>query len=271
MSGALITGAFVMAGLGAFYWLNDRHCEQAKIFVRVGVVAGLIASAFQIFPSGDLHGKYMAHHQPVTTAATEGLFNTEKGAPMVLIGQPNPEAQTIDNPIAVNRVLSFLIYGTFQAEVQGLNAFPKDEWPDDIPLLFFMYHIMAGLGTVFVAVMALSGLLLCRGKLFTRRWALWLLLLCVPFPFIANTAGWVTAEVGRQPWLVYGLLRTSTGYSRMVSSGNGWFTLLGFMGLYTVLSIFFLFLVQRTISEGPESASHAHSAAQFTTYGHGGD
>jgi cytochrome d ubiquinol oxidase subunit I len=262
MSGALITGSFVMAALGAFYWLNERHSDQAQIFVRVGVAAGLIASGFQIFPSGDLHGRYMAQHQPVTTAAMEGLFNTERGAPMVLIGQPNPEAQTIDNPIAVNRVLSFLIYGTFNAEVKGLNAFPKENWPGDISLLFFSYHIMAGLGTIFVAVMVVCAFLLWRGKLFENRWALWLLLLCVPLPFIANTAGWVAAEIGRQPWLVYGLLRTANGYSRMVSAGNGWFTLLGFMGLYTVLSIFFLFLVQRTISEGPEAAARAHSTAQ---------
>lgn len=251
MSGATITGAFVMAALGAFYWLNDKHREQSRIFVRVGVIAGLIASAFQIFPSGDLHGRYMAFHQPVTTAAMEGLFSTQRGAPMVLIGQPNPENETIDNPIALNNALSFLIYGTFTAEVKGLNDFPKADWPGDIPLLFFAYHIMAGLGTIFVAVMVLCALLMWRGKLFEQRWALWLLLLCVPFPYIANTAGWVAAEVGRQPWLVYGLLRTSTGYSRMVSTGNGWFTLLGFMGLYTVLSIFFLFLIQRTISDGP--------------------
>src|SRR5437868_15227102 len=91
--------------------------------------------------------------------------------------------------------------------------------------------------TIFVAVMVLCAVLLWRGTLFETRWALWLLLLCVPLPYIANTAGWVAAEVGRQPWLVYGLLRTSTGYSHMVSTGNGWFTLLGFMGLYTVLSI----------------------------------
>jgi cytochrome d ubiquinol oxidase subunit I len=264
MSGATITGAFVMAALGAFYWLNGQHGEQSRIYVRVGVMAGLIASAFQVFPSGDLHGRYMAHHQPVTTAAMEGLFNTQRGAPVVLIGQPNPESETIDNPLALNRALSFLIYGTFTAEVPGLDAFPKSDWPGDIPLLFFAYHIMAGLGTIFVAVMVLCALLLWRGKLFETRWALWLLLLCVPLPYIANTAGWVAAEVGRQPWLVYGLLRTSTGYSRMVSTGNGWFTLLGFMGIYTVLSIFFLFLIQRTISEGPRAASHSPASPQVT-------
>ena len=253
MSGATITGAFVMAALGAFYWLNDEHREQASIYIGIGVVAGLMASTFQIFPSGDLHGRYLARNQPVTTAAMEGLFNTQRGAPMVFIGQPNPESETIDNPIALNRALSFLIYGTFSAEVQGLKAFPKSDWPSDIPLLFFAYHIMAGLGTIFFSVMVLCAFLLWRGRLFETRWALWLLLLCVPLPYVANTAGWVAAEVGRQPWLVYGLLRTSTGYSPMVSTGNGWFTLLGFMGIYVLLSIFFLFLMQRTIEEGPRS------------------
>ncbi|MBV9479758.1 MAG: cytochrome ubiquinol oxidase subunit I [Acidobacteria bacterium] len=251
MSGAMITGAFVMAALGAFYWLNGQHREQARIYIHIGVVAGLMASAFQIFPSGDLHGRYLAHNQPITTAAMEGLFNTQRGAPMVVIGQPNPQSETIDNPLLVNRALSFLIYGTFTAEVQGLNAFPREDWPGDIALLFFAYHIMAGLGTVFLAVMLVCAFLLWRGTFFDTRWALWLLLLCVPLPYIANTAGWVSAEVGRQPWLVYGLLRTNAGYSHMVSIGNAWFTLLGFMGLYTLLSIFFLFLIQHTIAEGP--------------------
>ena len=255
MSGAVITGAFVMAALGAFYLLNDSHIEYGQIFVRLGVIAGMIATTLQIFPTGDLHGRYMAHHQPVTTAAMEGLFKTERGAPIVLIGQVNPETQSIDNPIAINKVLSFLIYGTFGAEVKGLDAFPQQDWPDNIPLLFFTYHIMAGLGTILLAVMALCAFLLWRGKLIETRWALWLLLLCVPFPYIANTAGWVTAEIGRQPWLVYGLLRTNTGFSKMVSAGNGWFTLLGFMGLYGLLAICFLFLLQRTISDGPGPAN----------------
>jgi cytochrome d ubiquinol oxidase subunit I len=255
MSGAVITGAFVTAALGAFYLLNDSHIEYGQIFVRLGVIAGLIATTLQIFPTGDLHGRYMAHHQPVTTAAMEGLFKTERGAPIVLIGQVNPETQSIDNPIAINKVLSFLIYGTFGAEVKGLDAFPQQDWPDNIPLLFFTYHIMAGLGTILLAVMALCAFLLWRGKLIETRWALWLLLLCVPFPYIANTAGWVTAEIGRQPWLVYGLLRTNTGFSKMVSAGNGWFTLLGFMGLYGLLAICFLFLLQRTISDGPGPAN----------------
>ena len=254
MSGAVVTGSFVMAATGAFYLLEDRFTEHARVFLRVGVTAGLLFSAMQIFPTGDLHGRYMAQHQPATTAAMEGLFKTEKGAPIVLIGQPDEVRQRIDNPIVVNRVLSFLIYGTTEAEVKGLNEFPKQDWPTNIPLLYYSYHIMAGLGTLFVLLMGVAAFLLWRGSLFRARWVLWPLMLSFPLPYIANTAGWMTTEIGRQPWLVYGLLRTEHGSSQSVSAGNALFTLLGFMGLYSVLSVLFIVLVYRAIDAGPGTA-----------------
>jgi len=265
MSGALITGAFAMAAVGAFYLLSNRSGDYGRIFVRVGVIAGVFATVVQIFPTGDLHGRYMAFHQPVTTAAIEALFHTQAGAPVVIFGQPDVERRRIDNPIAVNKLLSFLIYGTTAAEVKGLDQFPTDVWPTNIPLLYFAYHVMAGLGTLFVAIMALSALLLRRSALFRLKWMLWILLLAAPFPFIANTAGWFTAEVGRQPWLVYGLVRTESGFSSNVSAGNALFTLLGFMGLYALLSIFYLFLVQREIDSGPETQP---GESVFTGGGH---
>ena len=257
MGGAVITGSFVMAGIGAFYLLEKKFVEHARAFVQVGVIAGVIFSMMQVFPTGDAHGKYMARHQPVTTAGMEGLFKTETGAPMVILGQPDAEHQKIDNPIVVNKVLSFLVYGHTSAEVKGLNEFPKDVWPTNIPLLFFSYHIMVGLGTLFCGVMALAAFLLWRKQLFHSRWMLWILMLSTPFPYIANTAGWMTAEVGRQPWLVYGLLRTVDGYSKNVHAGNGLFTLLGFMGVYLVLGILFLFLVSHEIGRGPARAAVA--------------
>jgi cytochrome d ubiquinol oxidase subunit I len=185
---------------------------------------------------------------------------------MVILGQPDAEHQRIDNPIIVNKVLSFLVYGTTTAEVQGLNAFPKDQWPTNIPLLYFSYHVMVGLGTIFIAVMGIAVLLLWRRKLYDARWLLWIIMLCAPFPYIANTAGWMTAEVGRQPWLVYGLMRTTEGYSNNVHAGNSMFTLIGYMGLYMVLGILFLFLIQREINHGPEiaPASNVNSGAPLT-------
>jgi cytochrome d ubiquinol oxidase subunit I len=251
MTGAVITGSFVMSAVGAFYLLERRRTEFARIFLKVGVIAGLISTIAIIFPTGDLHGKYVARNQPAAIAAMEGLFHSEEGADLVLMGQPNEETGKIDNPLVVNNLLSFLIYGTTRAEVQGLDQIPRDQWPTALPLLFYAYHIMAGLGTWFVLLMMVSAFLLWRQKLHQTRWVLWALLLSFPLPYIANTAGWMTAELGRQPWLIYGIMRTSEGFSNTVSASNGLFTLIGFMGIYTLLGLLFTVLIYREISRGP--------------------
>ena len=173
---------------------------------------------------------------------------------MILIGQPNYESGTIDNPLVVNKVLSFLIYGTTGAEVEGLDHFPREQWPSALPLLFYSYHIMVGLGTWFGALMAFAAFLLWRGKLYSSRWILWPILLSWPLPYIATTAGWMTAEIGRQPWLVYGLIRTSQGASSHVSASNTLFTLIGFLGLYSVLSLLWIVLVYNHVQAGPSVA-----------------
>lgn len=255
MGGALVTGAFLMTAVGAFYVLSRRQEEFGRLFVKLGLIVAVVASIFQLFPSGDRHGKLVADHQPVTLAAMEGLFNTESGASIVLIGQPNTAEQKLDNPIYVPKALSFLTHRHWEAEVKGLNDFPRDQWPDNIPLLYYSYHIMVGLGTFFILITAVATLLLWRKKLYGARWMLWVLMLSFPFPYIANTAGWITAEVGRQPWLVYGLMKTSEGFSATVSSGNGLFTLIGFMGMYLVLGIVFLFLIWREVGHGPKLLS----------------
>ena len=260
MTGAVVTGSFVMAAVGAFYLLERQREEYARIFLKVGVIAGVAASVLIIFPTGDLHGKYVARNQPAAIAAMEGLFHSETGAGLVLMGQPNEETGQIDNPIVVNDALSFLVYGTTKAEVKGLDQIPHDQWPTALPLLYYAYHIMAGLGTWFVLLMIVSAFLLWRGRLQTARWALWALLLSFPLPYIANTAGWMTAELGRQPWLIYGLMRTSEGYSNTVSASNGLFTLLGFMGIYAILAILFLFLTGREIEAGPAHATDLAAA-----------
>jgi len=260
MTGAVITGSFVMSAVGAFYLLDGRLPNYGRIFLKVGVTAGVIASILIIFPTGDLHGKYVARYQPAAIAGMEGLFKTETGAGLVLMGQPNEETGRIDNPIVVNDLLSFLIYGTTKAEVKGLDQIPNDQWPTALPLLYYAYHIMAGLETWFVALMIVSAFLLWRNRLYTARWALWALLLSFPLPYIANTAGWMTAELGRQPWLIYGLMRTSEGFSSTVSASNGLFTLLGFMGLYLLMGILFTVLIYREISNGPEAKAVAAEA-----------
>jgi len=259
MCAAVVTAAFVMAAVGAFYLLEERHLEYGKLFLKVGVIAGIISCVVQIFPTGDIHGRYLAKNQPAAIAAMEGLFHTEKGAPIVLMGQPDEEQQKIDNPLVANDVLSFLIYGTTSAKVEGLDHFPRDQWPSPMPLLFYSYHIMAGLGPRFVLLMAVAGFFLWRGTIYTTRWVLWPILLSFPLPYIATTAGWMTAEIGRQPWIVYGLMRVSEGYSTHVTAGNSLFTLLGFLGMYSVLTILWIVIVYRAIENGPEAVPAEHS------------
>ncbi|MBI5473446.1 MAG: cytochrome ubiquinol oxidase subunit I [Ignavibacteriae bacterium] len=255
MIASVVTSSFVVAAVGAFYLLAHKNEEFGKTFVRIGVIAGVISSILVAFPTGDQQGKNLAFQQPVTLAAMEGLFETKEGAPLVIIGQPDMEKRKLDNPIHVPRMLSFLTYYRWGAEVKGLDAFPEENWPTNIPLLYFSYHIMVGLGTLFIALMLGATWLLKKGRLFTARGFLWMLMLAFPFPYIATTAGWTTVELGRQPWLVYGLLRTADGTSTMVSAGNTLFTLLGFAGMYFVIGMLFLFLVVKTISAGPEGAA----------------
>ena len=256
MTGAVVTASFCVAATGAYYLLARRDEEYGKIFVRIGVIAGLISSFLMAFPTGDAQGKNIAFNQPVTLAAMEGLFQTVDGAPLVVIGQPDMEKKKLDNPLHVPRMLSFLTYNRWGAEVKGLDAFPPSLWPTNIPLLYYSYHIMVGLGTMFIAITAAGTWLLRRKRAYAARPFLWLLMLSFPFPFIANTAGWTTAELGRQPWLVYGLLRTPAGTSITVSAGNTLFTLLGFLGLYFVIGVLFLFLVMKAVGAGPAHLSH---------------
>lgn len=254
MSAAVITGAFVVVSVAAYWALMRQHEAHARKALRVGVLVGLAACMTQLFPTGDQHGKLVAEHQPVALAAMEAKFETSARADLVIIGQPDVEKRRLENPILVPAVLSFLAYGSFGAEVKGLDAFPKEDWPDNIELLYYAYHVMVGLGTLLFAVMAGAALLLWKDRLMKTRAALWVLMLAFPFPYIATTAGWMTAELGRQPWVVYGLMRTAHGTSHHVSAGSVAFSTLGYMGLYTVLGVLFLFLVGRAIAKGPESA-----------------
>jgi cytochrome d ubiquinol oxidase subunit I len=257
MSGSVVTAAVVMASIGAFYLLTGHHVEHARSFVRLGVIAAIAGTVVLLFPSGDGQGMNIARHQPATLAGMEGLFDTEQGAPLAILGQPDMDRKRLDNPLTVPRALSFLTYRNWGAEVKGLDAFPPQNWPDNVPLLYYSYHIMVGLGTIFGVVLALAAIQLWRGALYKSRGLLWVLMMMLPFPYIANTAGWITAEVGRQPWLIYGIMRTPAGVSAQVSSGNALFTLIGFLAIYTILSILFLFLVYREIEEGPEPAPAA--------------
>ena len=252
MAASVVTAAFVVTAVGAFYALRGAHAEQARLYLTWGTRVGLVACVLVAFPTGDRQAKLVAEYQPVTLAAMEGRFESGDNAELTFIGQPNVRERRIDNAIGAPSVLSILAYGTPHRSVRGLREFPVDTWPTNIELLYYSFHVMAGLGTLFILIMGLGAWLSIRGRLVHARALLWVLMLAFPFPYIATTAGWLTAELGRQPWLVYGLFRTANGYSKSVSSGNALFTLIGFTGLYFVLGLVFLFLVGRELEHGPE-------------------
>ncbi|MEP7028944.1 MAG: cytochrome ubiquinol oxidase subunit I [Candidatus Eisenbacteria bacterium] len=258
MVATVVTGAFVMAAVGAYYALRGVHADAAQRFLRVGTTAGLLAGVLVAFPTGDHQAKLIARHQPVALAAMEGRFESGPDAGIHMIGQPNVAQRKLDNPVQVPGMLSLLAFGTFHANVPGLDAFPESDWPDNIELLYYAFHIMAGLGTIMIALMGFAAFLSWRGTLTRARAMLWALALAFPMPYIATTAGWMTAELGRQPWLVYGFLRTKDGASPTVHGGTALFTLIGFTGIYFVLGVLFLFLIGREIAHGPSHGGTAH-------------
>jgi cytochrome d ubiquinol oxidase subunit I len=250
LTGALVAGGFIVAGIGAYYLLSRRDERIGRRFVRSGTIVALVFSMLAVFPTGDRNSQNVTRYQPVKLAAMEGLFQSTRGAPLAIIGMPDTVNQTLIDPVFVPSVLSFLAYGNFNANVDGLNAYAQEFWPP-VELTYYAYHVMVGLGTIFAAIAALAALLLVLGRLFRTRAVLWALMLLMPFPYIANEAGWVVTEVGRQPWIVYGIMRTAQSSSPTVVSGEAIFTVIGFAGMYFLLGVLFLYLVLREIGIGP--------------------
>ena len=187
-------------------------------------------------------------------ASMEGVFETRARAGVAIVGMPDSDRKQLMDPIVVPGVLSYLVYGDAGEEVTGLNDIPEDQHPP-LEIVYYAYHIMVGLGTMFIAIFAIASVLLWRGLLFESRGVLWALMLVLPFPYIANHAGWVVAEVGRQPWIVYGLRRSAEATSQNVTAGMTVFSLLGFMGLYALVGLLYLLLILRIVQAGPEHGS----------------
>jgi cytochrome d ubiquinol oxidase subunit I len=233
------------------------HEQHARLSLRVAVLVGLGACLLQLFPTGDQQGKLVAEHQRPALAAMEGKFESSSRADLAIIGQPNVAQRRLENPVVVPSALSFLAYGSFGSIVSGLDDIPRERWPDNVELLYYAYHLMVGLGTLLILVMLASAALLWRQRLYKARSMLWVLMLAFPFPYVATTAGWMTAELGRQPWVVYGLERTADGTSPNVGTGDVVFTTIGFAGLYLFLGMLFVLIVARLIARGPSLPAHA--------------
>ena len=240
--GSWVTAAVFVAAISAYYLLRKRHQEFAQRSLRLALLFGFVALAAEVVV-GDAHTRQVAHTQPEKFAAIEVLHRTQEGAPLAVVGQPLPE-------VLLPKLLSFMTYFDFNARVIGLDAFPPEDRPP-VTATAMSFHAMLWLGLGLGVVLALGLFLWWRGRLFESRRTLKVIQYCLPVPFVVNEMGWVTAEVGRQPWIVYRLLRTDAGLSHIVPASHVAISLVMFMILYIGLLSLTVYLVRKTVLEGP--------------------
>ncbi len=247
---ALIAGAFMMAGIAAFYLLKQRELEFAKKAMRVAVLFGLVTSLLELMPFGHEHARQVAQTQPEKFAAIEGLYTSQEGAPLVFFAVPTTEPPTLHATIEIPGLLSWMAFGDPNAPIRGINEFPADEIPP-LWLTFVSFHNMVVLGLFFILLMAVATFTMWRGTLWTSPKLLKTILWSIPLPLAACQLGWITAEVGRQPWIVYHMLRTSDAASITVSAGEILFSIILFGIIYIFLGSLYVYLLVRKIKHGP--------------------
>jgi len=247
---ALMTGSFFMLGISAWFLLKERHMKAARMTLVVSLAVAFVTSVSQL-PSGHLHAVQVAHTQPAKLAAFEGLFTTRRHAPLILFGFLDEANKTVRYAIRAPGLLSFLISFRSSDEVTGLDKFPRSEWPP-LALTFYPFHIMVGIGLYLIAFSILGLLLALRKRLFNMRGYLIAAVWTIPLPFLANELGWITAEVGRQPWIVYGVMRTSNATSSNVPAAQVIFSLVVFGLLYTLFTLAWAIILRRELRHGPE-------------------
>jgi cytochrome d ubiquinol oxidase subunit I len=250
-----ITGSLLVAGISAWYLLKNRHVEYAKMLLRIALIIFIPTAILQLF-TGHAHSVQVARTQPEKMAAYEGLWETQTGAPLAIFGIPDARAQKTHFYIGIRPLLSFLVHFDPDAEIEGLRDFPEGERPP-VFLSFVSYHIMIGLGMLFIAIALAGAYLAIRRKLGDSKWYLRVLLYSIPLPYIANEFGWIGAEVGRQPWAVYRVLKTADAASVVVPAGQILFSLLMFGVIYLLLFLVFLHLLLKFVRRGPEASSSA--------------
>ena len=245
-----VAGSLLAAGIAAWYLLKQRHIEHAKILLKVATVVFIVSGILQLF-TGHQHAVQVAKTQPAKLAAFEGMWETQTNAPLSMFGIPDAEKETTHFAIGIPSMLSIMVYYDSNARIQGLKDFPQDERPP-VFTVFTVYHIMIVLGTIFVAMAFLSTYLLFKNKLWDSNWFLKLMLFSIPLPHIAIQTGWMAAEIGRQPWAVYQVLKTADAASVVVPAWQVLFTLTMFITIYTLAFVIFLKLTLKTIRKGPE-------------------
>ena len=249
--GAYALGAFFVLSISAFYILKGRHLPFAKKSFAVALIFGTFAAVLQLV-SGDLNGKMVARYQPAKLAAMEGHYHTGVGGTRLsLFGIPDPAHQRLLYTVAIPKLLSVLVYHNPNTPVQGLDKTPVTDRPP-VVLPFITYHVMVALGTFMIALTCLGLVLLRKERIFRQRWLLWVFVVSVAAPYIANECGWISAEVGRQPWVVYGILRTSQGVSQGLHGDQVFGSIFLFMFTYALLFCVWLYIMSSKIHHGPD-------------------
>jgi cytochrome d ubiquinol oxidase subunit I len=256
LCGAWQAGAFLVVSVSAWYLLKKRHLDFARASLRVGLAVALAASLLQLV-SGDFSARGVAKNQPEKLAAFEGLYNTTSNAPLTLVGWVDEKNEKIVG-IQAPGMLSFLAHNDVHATVIGLNNYAPEDRPP-VQASFQFFHGMVAIGFAMIAIAALGFLYFRHGSLHERRWLLWILVFSVLGPQIANQLGWFAAEVGRQPWIVYHLMRTPAGLSAVVKANVVLTSLILFTFIYFLLFTVFIYLLNDKIQHGPDDADLAPS------------
>ncbi len=251
--GALLSGAFLVLSVHAYYILKNRHVDISKKAFKIALVVATIFSLAQLL-TGHQSADGVAKNQPAKLAAFEGHFAEKAPADMYIMGIVNKEEQKVTG-IKIPGGLSFLLEYDFTAPVTGLNAFPEEDRPGQVNAVFQFYHLMVMIGMTLIALTLFAGFLWWRGKLFDKRWLLIVFVFATLLPQIANQVGWFAAEMGRQPWVVYGLLRTSDALSASVKANQVLFSLILFSAIYLLLFILFVYMIDKKIKHGPYDES----------------
>ena len=246
--GAWQAAAFFVLSVSAFYLLKRRHIKFARASMKIGLIVAVAASLGSLV-TGHSSGRVVARYQPAKLAAMEGHFPASAPAGMYLFGWVNEADQRVTG-LSLPGMLSFLVHGDTTKPVTGLTAFPPQDRPPVNPV-FQAFHAMVGIGTALIGLALLGAFLWWRGTLFETRWLLWILVFAVLGPQAANQLGWFTAEVGRQPWIVYGLMRTAAGVSPSVTTGQVLASLALFTLIYLALFVLFIYLLDQKIRHGP--------------------
>ncbi|WP_445715065.1 cytochrome ubiquinol oxidase subunit I [Flavobacterium sp.] len=253
--GAFLAGAFMVLSVHAYYIRKGKFVELSKIAFKIALVVATVVSFTQLL-SGHSSADGVAVNQPAKLAAMEGHYEKSAPADLYLIGWVDKKDEKVTG-LAVPGGLSFLVHQDFKAPITGLNAFPKEDQPSQVNAVFQFYHIMISIGMFLIALTFYACFLWWKGKLFETKWILWIFSFSVLLPQIANQAGWFAAEMGRQPWIVYGHLRTSEGFSQEVAANQILFSLILFFVIYAVLFLLFLYSLNKKIKHGPyENESH---------------